>query len=386
VDDFSFISRDPFICNLQSALEAYFLERDPKRVTAAPPPDDTRRGPGDVPAVADRSLVDWVPMRQPNGRRIFNKFSILDARWVSCKLAERWKHKYGMHAFVPPQPESIPIADTARVFILGDWATGLPRARRVARIIGDLLEKGKAAGLQQHVVHLGDTYYSGWPTEYRDRLLQYWPVKEGDAERIGSWSLNGNHDMFSGGDGYYAVLLNDRRFLKQQSSVFSLHNKSWQILALDTAYEDNDLKDQTGWLRTKFDESGRKIMLLSHHQLFSAYETAGQKISAKMSGFLAENRVRGWFWGHEHRCVIYEDYMQVPAARCIGHGGVPVYMWHRNNSKYKSPVDYEYRDRLPLSLEPWAYMGFVILDFHGDIINVEYVNENGVTHYCERIF
>ena len=56
-------------------------------------------------------------------------------------------------------------------------------------------------------------------------------------------------------------------------------------------------------------------------------------------------------------------------------------MWHGANAKYPAPAFYEYRDRLPRKLEPWAYMGFAVLDFEGPNINVRYINENGKRHY-----
>jgi hypothetical protein len=47
------------------------------------------------------------------------------------------------------------------------------------------LDAGIKAGLEQHVIHLGDVYYSGWEFEYRERLLKYWPVKLPRRRRSG---------------------------------------------------------------------------------------------------------------------------------------------------------------------------------------------------------
>ncbi len=382
IDDFSFISCDPLISNLQSALESYFIEEEQgRRVVDSGVQDDNRRG-GRVPSVTDQSIARWQPRRTNEGRRLFNKFSTLDAGWVACKTAERWRARNGPHHFVPEPKGSLKVTDRVRLILVGDWATGIPRARQVTAAIRAELDQGKREGREQHVIHLGDTYYAGWGEEYQRRFLPYWPVDDWEADSIGSWSLNGNHDMYSGGHGYYEVLLQDRRFRRQNgSSVFSLHNDNWQILGLDTAYYDHDLKDQTGWIREQIDRSNRKMVFLSHHQLFSAYEKGGPKLEEKLAGILATDRVRVWFWGHEHRCVFYKPYQHVEFARCVGHGGVPVYMWHGANAKYPAPAFYEYRDRLPRKLEPWAYMGFAVLDFEGPNINVRYINENGRRHY-----
>lgn len=52
------------------------------------------------------------------------------------------------------------------------------------------IDEGLAKDVELHVVHLGDTSYSGWPSEYTKRFLPYWPVDPDEADRIGSWSLN----------------------------------------------------------------------------------------------------------------------------------------------------------------------------------------------------
>ena len=97
---------------------------------------------------------------------------------------------------------------------------------------------------EQHVIHLGDVYYSGWPEEYEDHFLPNWPVAPGQEDRYGSRCLNANHDMFSGG--HFDHLLKDERFRRQRSarqptSYFSLENDHWQILGLDSAWQDGDL-------------------------------------------------------------------------------------------------------------------------------------------------
>ncbi len=56
-------------------------------------------------------------------------------------------------------------------------------------------------------------YYSGLPNEVEQHVLTHWPVTAAQAAAgVTSWSLNGNHDMYSGGFGYYGTLLADSRF------------------------------------------------------------------------------------------------------------------------------------------------------------------------------
>ena len=88
------------------------------------------------------------------------------------------------------------------------------------------------------MVHLGDVYYVGEPGEYSERVLAsgMWPVEAAEKEKIGSWSLNGNHDMYVGGHGYFDKLLREGRFLRwhrdtsgEPSSFFVIEDAGWQI-------------------------------------------------------------------------------------------------------------------------------------------------------------
>jgi hypothetical protein len=116
-------------------------------------------------------------------------------------------------------------------------------------------------------------------------------------------------------------------------------------------------------------------MLLSHHQLFSAYASNGDKIRDKLRGPLDSGRITAWFWGHEHRCVAYEDGTgDVGKARLIGHGGVPVYSHREPNV---SPVKFHYTESFPTSWEEWALMGFAVIEFSGRHADVRYFNEFG---------
>ena len=136
------------------------------------------------------------------------------------------------------RPATVRLEDTAKVFVLGDWATGLTPARNVAVRIREQLQR-VPDGVDTHVIHLGDTYYACLENEVRRRFLDLWPVAPGASVR--SWSLAGNHDMYSGGHGYYEVLLADPRFAQQQQcSYFSLRNDYWQIIGLDSSYKNPD--------------------------------------------------------------------------------------------------------------------------------------------------
>lgn len=362
LDNRAFISREPAIGLLQSALEQYHLDEKPESVETSP----QRRGGSD-------------PVTQ---RRLLNEFSETDPGWVASAVAMGLKLFRKPHPF-KEQPAELKIGDQARVFVVGDWGSGIERAQAIAQMMSHKIEEGR--GKEQHVVHLGDVYYSGWGWEVDRRFLAYWPVKKEEAGSISSWSLNGNHDMYSGGYGYFDRLLADPRFQRQQSSsYFSLYNDNWQLLGLDSAHTDNALREpQSDWIRQKTTGSRLKTMLMSHHQPFTVYEKDSIKMDATLKGVLRDGGIRAWLFGHEHRCILYNEYFKIKYPRLIGHGGVPVYMSHRQEDPLPSPVDYEYRKYIeggPLGVEHWAPFGFAVLDFVGQKINARYFYEDGFAY------
>ena len=196
--------------------------------------------------------------------------------------------------------------------------------------------------------------------------------------------------MYSGGHAYFDMLLKDSLFKRQgQASFFRLYNKHWQILGLDTAWDDNGLKDpQAQWVKQELDANTQKGIMLTHHQHFSAYERGpdvGRVLRQKLGAVLASKRIYAAFWGHEHRCVIYNPSNNIEYGRLIGQGGVPVYMTHGQVDPYLPPANYEYRRFISNGLEHWALLGFATLDFDGPKVNVRYVDEDGDTHKQEMI-
>jgi hypothetical protein len=391
LDDFAFISRDPVVSIVQSALEYIFnAPEHASQVLEEEPEDDGRGGPEEVPVVTGRRLANSEPRRDRDNRRIFDAFSETDPSWISSLVAMGIRRLRERHAFRSRLPKAVVMGPDARLIAVGDWGSGVPRAQKVATAMRGFIEQALGQNRDIHVVHLGDVYYSGWEYEYKNRFLRHWPVRPAEADRIASWSLNGNHDMYSGGHAYFDFLLKDVRFRKQRgTSFFRLYNEAWQIFALDTAWDDNGLQDpQAKWMKRELDRNPQRAILLSHHQLFSAYEDApavGRTIREKLGPVLDAGRVHAAFWGHEHRCVVYDASRGVEYPRLIGHGGVPVYMTHGKDDPVAPPVSYEYRDFISKGLENWAVFGFAVLDFDGPIITVRYVNEFGEVHHEEEV-
>jgi hypothetical protein len=385
-DDFAFVPRDPLMSIVQTALEDTVETREPEAIAERPMLDDRRSGP--EPVVTDRHLAAVPLYRTPTGRRAWGRFEVSrpkilsDPRWVWSGVVILW-HKFKKPAPFNATPAGpLTIADNARVLLVGDWGSGIPRAQAVAKRMRQELEQGIAERREQHVIHLGDVYYTGGEREYHDRFLKYWPVKSG--EDIGSFSLNGNHDMYQGGHAYFGTCLAEPRFGRQErSSTFSLRSSHWQFLALDTSYEDAGLHGgQAQWIRELLDANpGLRTVLLSHHQPFSAYEPGAQVLRDKIKPVLDTGRIDAWFWAHEHRCLVYKPHMKIGFSSCVGHGGIPEYLIAKEGQPYPEPLDYDYRVKHGGGLEPWNTFGFAVIELDGARMKVRYVDENGNTHH-----
>jgi hypothetical protein len=299
------------------------------------------------------------------------------------------------------RPAEIEIADDARLVVVGDWGTGLPRAQEVADQMAVAITEAHEAGRQVHVVHLGDVYYSGLAAEYRHRFLRFWPVTPKQAAAgVTSWSCSGNHDMYSGGYGYFRTLLRDKRFAAQHSadrkptSFFRLRSPSWDFVGLDTAWDSDIVSQgqigvledpQAAYVDETAGSSDRKLVLFSHHQLVSVYEKPdlGPTLPRKLAGVLDSGRITGWWWGHEHRVICYAEQHGVRFPRCLGHGGVPVppdpeppadsgIVWRGTRTVHG--------DGTTLNR-----CGFAVFDLDGDSMQVRYIDDDGHESFRETV-
>lgn len=265
------------------------------------------------------------------------RFDSLDAGWL--RFLVLWSQGHRKHSF-PALPEVEPLAADARLALLSDWGTGLYGAPVCATSLAQ-------ARLAPHaVIHLGDIYYAGAGNEVQQRFLDHWPTVPG-ARNL---ALNGNHEMYTGGNAYFDQLLGDPRFA-QASSCFALRNEDWLLVGLDTAYDEHDLHgEQAAWLQRLADANPRhRLMLLSHHQPFSAFEKQGPKLVAKLSPLLAAGRIAAWYWGHEHLCARYEEHPGWRMhGRCIGHSGFPYFRFLANGQPDRTGWErFEARNYVP---------------------------------------
>jgi hypothetical protein len=225
-------------------------------------------------------------------------------------------------------PSDVPdrIGSKARVALMGDWGTGLYGAPFCANSVA---AQGRDYAA---TIHLGDVYYSGTRREIRKQFLDIWPKNPGALRR----ALIGNHEMYSGAHAYFGELLPE---FDQPSSCFAIENDHWLLLGLDSGYKtskreifwppDNDLyPGQLAWLTGQIERAGehKAVILLSHHQPFSYFDRQGPTLVSRIEPILKSGRVFAWYWGHEHRCVLYDQHPDWRLfGRCVGHGGYPYF-------------------------------------------------------------
>jgi hypothetical protein len=290
--------------------------------------------------------------------------------WVKKLKPHRWQT-------APAAPTQLP--DVLRVAILGDWGSGLYGAPVCATSIQN---DPKDYGL---LLHLGDVYYSGTESEVTDRFLNLWPNKPNTINR----ACNSNHEMYTGGYAYFGLTL--QKF-NQPASYFALQNQHWLLVGLDSAYEEWELaNDQVTWLKGLLANAGnRRVILFTHHQLFSWADKTKTRMQSQLGELLTSKQLFAWYWGHEHRCMIFDQHpVWGIYGRCIGHSGYPYFrdkfaegtiIQHGPQDTTWRKVDFKHLVPGGLILEgPNPYIpghedkygphGYMTLEFNGDRLN-----------------
>jgi Calcineurin-like phosphoesterase len=288
--------------------------------------------------------------------------STCDPFWAECLvvyekfLASGQTQPYTVYTDINQYVLANCFPDKAKIAIIGDWGTGMNDAFVLLQQIADNFHPDV-------LVHVGDIYYSGLPSEDSDNFTalinEVWP---GNPPLV--FTLDGNHDRYAGtGGGYYPLIasLNKSAGLPQPNSYFALRNNFWQFLAMDTGYHDTDPytvntnltyleQSEIDWhldkirgngvgVDTSMNPSGvRGTVLLSHHQLMSftgvGNNPAGQPLAVNPNLANAFSPVFKlidfWLWGHEHDLCIFQQYSMgpgqpLPAGRCVGASAVPIF-------------------------------------------------------------
>lgn len=308
---------------------------------------------------------------------------------------------------IPIPPQDVPL----RIAVAADWGTGTLEAETVAENMKDCSP--------HYTLHLGDVYYMGETGEINENCLGtstkdytgvYWPTGA-----LGSFALIGNHEMYSGGQGYFKIFLgrlglfNPDKSVKdpQSASYFCLEAEQWLVLGLDTGYHSGGMPGFTaipgvknipflnvdarfdskmlGWLKQTMDSlqpdgtAKKPILLLTHHQPMSSFEHAFKKPAEQLAQLgILNGQEFVWLYGHEHRLTVYK--LQAIAnslrayPRCIGHGGMPVEITKLSqpdpNILYYDPREHPIDEDDPDTKV--GYNGHIVLLFDGPKLTIEY--------------
>ncbi len=315
------------------------------------------------------------------------KYEELDPGWAEA--AAVWLEyflKPKAH-FIPGPPAVIPIPSHLTIAIAGDWGTGDWRTKANPAPSTDV--KRHMAFLQPDLtIHLGDTYYAGTPEQEKYLLADLWP--EG---KLGALSLNSNHEMYSGAEGYFGTVLANEKFKFQNgSSFFALQNDDWVIIGLDTAYyakEENlyldgalfrpgGAQDQVTFVRNLLGNlNNRKVIILSHHEGLSLDGSSHTALWDQVMAPFGPGAPYCWYWGHSHAAAVYS--MQASPntlCRCCGHGAIP---WGFAKVLDKNPKVDWFEARLAKDPEiPHRVLnGFAMLSLDGPNLKETFYDENG---------
>src|SRR5713101_3603337 len=340
-----------------------------------------------------------------------------------------WKYfggkRYPFPKYANPNEGVFPLADEAKLSIAGDWGTGTDEAKQIT----DQMK----AGNPDYTIHLGDVYYVGDSPEVKEHCLgEAAQTPEGTAVKWqlgtrGSFALNGNHEMYALGTAYFREFLptlgpidpGTGKPAGQKTSYFCLRNKYWRVIALDTGYYSTGfstvlsflgqikwiqwfrkttwfkpsckLPDEiTEWLPSVLkpdpDGSQQGLILLSHHQYYSGFDDWYATPAEQLQPLIKDRTVL-WYWGHEHRMALYDQFKKGKGinafGRCIGHGGMPVSL-SDPDIKECDCILYDNRAYPNNENIQVGYNGYINLRFKGAELCVDYFDVHNTLLLTEQ--
>jgi hypothetical protein len=291
-----------------------------------------------------------------------------------------------LNDFVIPLPDKPDLV----IGVIADWGTGLDDAKW---LLSEVMKRNPDV-----LLHLGGVYYAGTAREFSGNFLD--PINA-IAPNIPVYTLSGNHDMYAGGAPFYWALsqLNATPALQpyqQKASYFCLRSANWQILAMDTGLHDLspftvapnitflDPKEEVWHVHKLNNAGGRQTILLSHHQLFTAFgHGIGQGRSGKPLAYNPKlysvfgpflGNIALWLWGHENNFEVFNPYLGLKKGRCVGASALPCYKAQNPYGLIQNP-DLQGQSALP-SLAPgvmelginfygWYFHNYAILTLRG---------------------
>ncbi|MBR9919279.1 MAG: hypothetical protein GYB31_00465 [Bacteroidetes bacterium] len=296
------------------------------------------------------------------------KWATYDQGWFMAFLnliktvsIDNWYYGSDFPAIKETQPVQITGSDKNKnivhIAVLGDWGTGDETAKSLMSAL--------TGYMPDYIIHLGDVYYSGTPEtsilhpgqdiyfhlgEEKNNLMDIWPANY--QENGKSITLNSNHEMYSGANGYfYNALGHDRLFgwgifdIQKGESCLALQFGDWTVLCLDSAYMskvsnafmEGSIGGADGTQGTWIKSLGLdpcKTIVMTHHNGFADDCSEMSPLWAEINGALGDDPF-AWYWGHVHNGIVYSSPITIPDspkapgkttktyARCSGHASIP---------------------------------------------------------------
>ena len=298
-------------------------------------------------------------------------FATYDQGWFTAfynmvqTLINSWWYNNGTFP-LPANPTPIPLsgtnANTITIAMLGDWGSGDAGAIAAMNMVKNLNP--------DYIIHVGDVYYAGTPLatdpngksyigpgQEQNNLVNLWPAtdKNGNSYTGRSFTLNSNHEMYTGGNGLFLDALKAKAtppgsgsvFAAQKGmSCFALSYGGWTILGLDSAFNaevtnafmygslDGNTPVQIPWIQ-QLGLTPQQTIVLTHHTGFAFDCSSSYTLWNQVQSALGADPY-AWYWGHVHSGIVYSDTVNIPVspnqktpfstntyARCLGHSGLP---------------------------------------------------------------
>ena len=307
----------------------------------------------------------------------YSKYTVLDPGW-SAAYHKFFTNPPPVHPF-SNNPAVLKINNNETLALFSDYGSGDYEGSNVASTISGHIKSLNPG----YSIHLGDVYYSGSGDEYQKNLLDLWP--EG---KHGNFTMNGNHDMLDGANGYFDVALKHPFFEKQQgTSYFAFENDYWVVVGLDTSYYadksggygygslvDHAQKEFLEVCATK----KKNIIILTHHNPvgyagdFKLY--LWNDVVDSVGKYL-----KYWYYGHSHNGVVYKDIDGIK-CRLLGHGS----LLHGETSAISesdSVIWYEHSKPTIGDNSLRVQNGFVRITLDNDTLHEEFYGEDGLVHF-----
>ncbi|MDT7832001.1 metallophosphoesterase [Flavobacteriaceae bacterium S356] len=277
------------------------------------------------------------------------------------------------------------------IAVMGDWGSGnYPDGPSTDSPSTQVMSAIKNLAPDM-VIHLGDVYYAGTDNgvifngEEQHNLIDVWQYKA----PLGNFTLNSNHEMYDGANGYYNVAMASDIFHPYQTgaSYFSIEYGDYIILGMDSAYDATGMymqgritnSDQIQFMNDASNK-GKKIVLMTHH---NPIDTLGDSLNDLWSDVNDTNGLNNppymWYWGHIHNGIVYNDNAASgnTLSRCLGNGAIPIGTgrWLKNGN-----IDYftntPLNDGAPNN-KLRVKNGFAILTFDSNGITETWYDQSG---------